>query len=122
VLPGLDLIATGWMGLEQAGFHATSAARWRRYVYLLPRRYREGPGAGGGAGGGQVRVRGDMARCPDVDAASINAFLQPLVAGGRLDYTAFARSNGRATGDASMCRLLRVRVGTGKKTRLFAPF
>jgi hypothetical protein len=37
------------------------------------------------------------------------ALLQPLV-GLLLDYTAFARSNGRATGETSMCRILRCRV------------
>lgn len=52
-----------------------------------------------------------MANCPDIDAESISALLQPLVQAGRLDYTAFARSNGRQSGEASMCRLLRCRVG-----------
>ena len=74
-------------------------------MYVLPRR-QASAAAGGNA------VRGDIANCPDIDAESISALLQPLVQAGRLDYTAFARSNGRQTGEASMCRLLRCRVGT----------
>jgi tRNA U38,U39,U40 pseudouridine synthase TruA len=73
-------------------------------VYLLPRRQ-----ATLAAGG--TEIRGDMVNCPDIDAESISAFLQPLVQAGRLDFTAFARSNGRQTGDASTCCLLRCRVG-----------
>jgi hypothetical protein len=73
-------------------------------VYVLPRRQVAKPD-------GLTEIRGDMANCPDINAESISAFLQPLVQAGRLDFTAFARSNGRQTGDASTCCLLRCRVG-----------
>lgn len=74
-------------------------------MYLLPCRQMQAEGA-------KNEIRGEMASCPDVDATSIQALLQPLVQAGHLDFTAFARSNGRQTGETSMCRLLRCRVGT----------
>ena len=84
------------------GFHATSGARYRRYVYLLPKRR---------CGQDAPELRGDLAECPDVDAGAIDRVLQPLV-GQPLDFTAFARQNGRQPGETSICTLHRCRAAS----------
>eukprot|EP01047_Picozoa_sp_COSAG01_P072526 COSAG01_NODE_11556_length_1904_cov_1.498615_1_plen_472_part_00 len=80
-------------------FHATRDARWRRYVYLLPRRHTGRPSARG------------VIDAPDVDAATIDRLLRRLE-GRRLDCTALARANRRQVGEESVCTFFRCRAGT----------